>query len=129
MLQVHLASILHFLEDPAKSTQEGSYRYYPDGALVVEDGLVRQVGDSQSLLSSLPQGADIFDHGDGLLVPGFIDVHVHYPQMEVIASYGEHLLEWLEKYTFPAEAQFGDASYARETVSCTHLTLPTKRIV
>ena len=114
MLQVHLASILHFLEDPTKSPQEDSYRYYPDGALLVEDGLVRQVGDSQSLLSSLPQGADIFDHGDSLLVPGFIDVHVHYPQMEVIASYGEHLLEWLEKYTFPAEAQFGDAPYARE---------------
>ena len=85
MLQVHLASILHFLEDPAKSPQEDSYSYYPDGALLVEDGLVRQVGDSQSLLSSLPQGADIFDHGDSLLVPGFIDVHVHYPQMEVIA--------------------------------------------
>ena len=114
MLQVHLASILHFLEDPSESGKEDSYRFYPDGALVVQDGLVRQVGDSQSLLSSLPQNVDIFDHGDSLLMPGFIDVHVHYPQMEVIASYGEHLLQWLEKYTFPAEAQFGDAGYARE---------------
>ena len=80
----------------------------------MEDGLIRQVADSKDLLSSLPQDADIFDHGKSLLVPGFIDVHVHYPQMEIIASYGEHLLEWLEKYTFPAEAQFGDASYSRE---------------
>ena len=114
MLQVHLASILHFLEDPAKSGEEDSYRYYSDGALVVEDGLVKQVGDSEELLSYLPRDADIFDHGKNLLVPGFIDVHVHYPQMEIIASYGEHLLEWLEKYTFPAEAQFGDVSYAHE---------------
>ena len=77
MLQVHLASILHFLEDPAKSGEEDSYRYYSDGALVVEDGLIRQVADSKDLLSSLPQDADIFDHGNSLLVPGFIDVHVH----------------------------------------------------
>ena len=53
MLQVHLASILHFLEDPAKSGEEDSYRYYSDGALVVEDGLVKQVGDSEELLLSL----------------------------------------------------------------------------
>ena len=61
MLQVHLASILHFLEDPAKSGEEDSYRYYSDGALVVEDGLVKHVGGSEELLSSLQQDADIFD--------------------------------------------------------------------
>ena len=76
MLQVHLASILHFLEDPAKSGGEDSYRYYSDGALVVEDGLVKQVGDSEGLLRALSQDANIFDHGNSLLVPGLSLIHI-----------------------------------------------------
>ena len=50
---------------------------------------------------------------DALIVPGFVDCHVHYPQLPVIGSHGTQLLDWLERYTFPAEAAFGDAGYAR----------------
>jgi guanine deaminase len=52
-----------------------------------------------------------------LILPGFIDAHVHYPQTEMIASYGTQLLEWLDTYTFPVEAKFQDAAYAREIAS------------
>jgi len=45
---------------------------------------------------------------------GFIDTHVHYPQTDIIAAYGEQLLEWLERYTFPIERRFADPDYARE---------------
>lgn len=49
-----------------------------------------------------------------LLLPGFVDAHVHYPQTEMIGAFGERLLEWLTTYTFPVESQFGDAAYAAE---------------
>lgn len=49
-----------------------------------------------------------------LLLPGFVDAHVHYPQTEMIGAFGEQLLEWLTTYTFPVESQFADAEYARE---------------
>lgn len=48
-------------------------------------------------------------------MPGFIDTHIHYPQVDVIASYGEQLLDWLNNYTFPTELQFKDKAFARET--------------
>ena len=51
---------------------------------------------------------------DGLILPGFIDLHVHYPQAEMIAAYGEQLLEWLDKYVFPTELKFENPEYARE---------------
>jgi guanine deaminase len=49
-----------------------------------------------------------------LLLPGFIDTHVHYPQTEMIGAFGEQLLEWLTTYTFPVESQFADEAYAKE---------------
>jgi len=47
-----------------------------------------------------------------LIVPGFIDTHIHFPQAEIIGAYGEQLLEWLENYAFPAELQYKDEEYA-----------------
>jgi guanine deaminase len=49
---------------------------------------------------------------DQLIVPGFVDCHVHYPQVDIVGSYGEQLLEWLQNYVFPAEARYEDAAYA-----------------
>ena len=50
------------------------------------------------------------DHRPHLLLPGFIDAHAHFPQMQVIASYGAELLDWLNKYTFPEETKFRNAA-------------------
>ena len=61
----------------------------------------------------MPNDIDVIHYNEGLIMPGFIDTHVHYPQTEMIASYGEQLLEWLENYTFPFEKQFGDFDHAK----------------
>jgi len=47
-------------------------------------------------------------------MPGFVDCHVHYPQIDIVGSYGEQLLEWLQNYVFPAEAQYKDVDYANK---------------
>ena len=103
--------ILHFLSDPAKN-ETNSYQHFADGILVVKNGLVERLGDAQEILSSLDSDIEVTVHDNGLLMPGFVDTHIHFPQTEIIGSYGEQLLEWLDTYTFPTEAQFGDKDFA-----------------
>ncbi|MEL0630032.1 guanine deaminase [Psychromonas aquatilis] len=107
------ASFLHFINDPAKIENiEESYQYIADGLLVIEDGKVKLLTDfTEEKAESYPV---IEDKRGQLIMPGFIDTHIHYPQSEIIASYGEQLLEWLETYTFPTEKQFSDKDYADE---------------
>lgn len=104
--------ILHFIDDPAEVGIEHSHEYFADGLLVVQNGKVKAVGDYQALKSELEQDVEITHYQQGLICPGFIDTHIHYPQTEMIASYGEQLLQWLENYTFPTEKQFADEEYA-----------------
>jgi guanine deaminase len=59
------------------------------------------------------EGVQTIDHRPHLLLPGFIDAHMHFPQMQVIASYGAELLDWLNTYTFPEEKKFRDAQHGR----------------
>jgi guanine deaminase len=105
--------LLHFLDDPAKVPLEVSYEYFEDGLLIIKDGLVEKVGKANTLLAELPENVDLTHYEKGLILPGFVDTHVHYPQTEMIASYGEQLLEWLENYTFPAERQFSDLEHGK----------------
>ncbi|OZG70139.1 guanine deaminase [Hahella sp. CCB-MM4] len=112
-------AILHFLDDPTKVGNTGGqvsdcYEYFEDGLLIIKDGHVEQVGHAGDLLPTLPALFPIEEYSDSLIVPGFIDTHIHYPQTEMIASYGEQLLEWLETYTFPTEKQFHNSQYAGE---------------
>ena len=60
-------------------------------------------------------GVDVQVFENKIIMPGFIDTHIHYPQVDVIASYGEQLLDWLNNYTFPTELQFEDTEFAKET--------------
>lgn len=106
--------MMDFIADPAKVGETNSYRYFNNGLLVVEDGKVKEFGSAEQLLSTLPEDVEVIEHDDGLLIPGFIDTHVHYPQTEMIASYGEQLLQWLENYTYPTETQFADEQKARD---------------
>jgi len=86
--------------------------------VVLEASKICWVGPRQSLpdryRNNVGNGVGHHDYADHLILPGFIDAHVHYPQLGVIASFGAQLLQWLEKYTFPEEARFCDAEYARE---------------
>ena len=106
--------ILTFLDDPALAGAGASHRYLSDGLVVVgEEGRIAEVGEADALLPSLPKDLTVDRYPDKLIVPGFIDAHLHYPQTQVIASYGAQLLEWLQKYTFVEERKFSDAAHAR----------------
>ncbi len=104
-------SVLTFLDDPATSSHP--YDYFEDGVLLVgADGKVKAVGPAATVLANNQQ-AYVVDYSGKLIMPGFIDTHIHYPQTEMIGSFGEQLLQWLNTYTFPTEKQFADKAYAK----------------
>ena len=107
------AEIVDFVGDPA-TLGNSALRHHADGVLVVRDGKVAALGPAKATLRTLPPGAAVTDYRGKLILPGFIDTHVHYAQTDMIASYGAQLLEWLERYTFPAEARFRDREHASE---------------
>ncbi|NJP09806.1 MAG: guanine deaminase [Leptolyngbyaceae cyanobacterium RU_5_1] len=109
-------SLLDFIDDPFFSPELQSVRYIPDGLMVLENGHVREIGAYEQLKDRYADIA-IAAYPDMLLMPGFIDTHIHYPQTEMIAAYGEQLLQWLNKYTFPTERKFKDKAYAQTVAS------------
>ena len=113
-ITAYRAAILDSLGDPSEVGIENSYRYFDDGLMVVENGQITALGEASELLSTLPADITIQQYTDALIIPGFIDTHIHYPQTGMIASYGEQLLDWLENYTFPAEQKFADPQHAAE---------------
>jgi guanine deaminase len=106
-------AILSYRDDPA-SHPGGSHDYFEDGLLLVENGRVVRIGPAEPLLASLPGDVRVVDRRGMLILPGFIDAHIHYAQTDVIASAGHDLLHWLEHYTFPAEARFAEKAHASE---------------
>jgi len=113
-VQIYRAEILHCLADPAEVGEDNSYQYFADGVMIVKSGRVMAVGPAGELLPGVPADVPVTRYPNSLIVPGFIDCHLHYPQTEIIASYGEQLLEWLETYTFPAEREFEDPERAKD---------------
>jgi guanine deaminase len=108
-VQVYRARIFTPVADPFAAGVEQSYRSFEDGYVAVDDtGRIAGVGD----WSDAPAGT-VVDLTGTLIAPGFIDTHLHAPQLEMIGSYGGHLLEWLNRYTFPTERKFEDAVHAR----------------
>jgi len=104
------SAILDFVADPFFVSESESVRYIPDGLLVIEHGAVKELGVYEQLREKYA-GAAIESYPDQIILPGFIDLHIHFPQTEMIAAYGEQLLEWLEKFTFPIEQKFRDKAY------------------
>lgn len=109
--QAYRARILHFTGDPGRQGDD-AWQYFEDGVLWVKNGYVEKVGAVGDLLSRLPRKVEMHYFPHHLIVPGFIDIHTHYPQTEMIGAYGEQLISWLTRYTFPVEAQFENSSYA-----------------
>mgnify|MGYP000863032725 FL=1 len=107
MRQLIRGRTLSFHADPAET--ENAFSYHADGAIVTNDGRIKAIGDYAALRApGLPE----IDHRPNLILPGFIDPHLHFPQVQVIASWGAQLLDWLNTYTFPAEAKFADPAHA-----------------
>ncbi len=107
-------AIIHCRSDPGDSSTGVGVEYLPDGLLLVDRGRVLRSGPAPELLRDLGEQWRVLDYSGKLIVPGFVDCHVHYPQTDMIASYGAQLLDWLEQYTFPTERHFEDAGHARE---------------
>jgi guanine deaminase len=105
--------LLSFHRAPHSLTDSDSYLYEHDGGLLVsEDGRISAAGDYATVKAQAQDDVVEIDHRPHLILPGFIDTHVHFPQMQVIASYAANLLEWLNTYTFPEECRFVESDHA-----------------
>lgn len=98
--------VLSFLASPFEVPPDEAVRV--EEAVCIENGVITGVGAGGA------EATEIVDMGEAVILPGFVDPHVHYPQTGIIASWGKRLRDWLESYTFPEEARFGDAGYAAD---------------
>jgi guanine deaminase len=99
--------------DPFVVGARRALAYEPDAIVAMAQGRIVAAGHAGAVRSALPPRTPIETlPRDSLMIPGFVDCHVHYPQLAVTGSHGSALLDWLERYTFPAEAGFGDARLA-----------------
>ncbi len=108
---------LTFTGDPFQHGLEDTLVYEPDAVAAMAEGRITHFGPAKRVRPLLPRGTAVEDYGRrALILPGFIDCHVHYPQVQMIGAYGAQLLDWLEKYTFVAEQQYADRRHARAAV-------------
>ena len=110
------SAFLDFIDDPFYVTESDSLRYIPDGLMIFEEGKVIELGAYEELKHRY-SNQPIVSYPERLILPGLIDTHIHFCQTEMIASYGEQLLEWLNKYTFPIEGKFRDKTYAQQVAA------------
>jgi len=109
-------ALLTFTGDPALEGS-GAVRYERDAIVAMSDGRVVDCGPAADVSSRLPPGAPVTTYANALISAGFVDAHVHYPQLPVIGAGGLALLDWLARYTFPVESRFADVAYAREAAT------------
>lgn len=100
-------------DDPALTDPRTALLHEPDGVVLCRDGLIEAVGPASQLLPTLPAEIRITHYPGCLIAPGFIDLHVHYPQTAIIASRAERLPDWLDRHAYVAEQAFADPGHAR----------------
>ncbi|WBQ07966.1 guanine deaminase [Kribbella sp. CA-293567] len=100
-----------FLDTPHNPFTGGALRVATDAALLVEDGVITARGSYSDLRGAHP-AERVVDLTGGLVLPGFVDTHVHFPQIRAVGGMGMPLLEWLDRYALPEEARMADAAYA-----------------
>lgn len=106
------ARLLDFTADPTHAA--AALRDVEDGLLLVEDGRIVARGDYGLLAGALTQADAVMDYAGCVLMPGFIDAHTHFAQLDVIASAAGGLLDWLARCTYPVEARFADFDVCRD---------------
>ncbi len=104
--------VLSFSAEPQHADDKDTFAYFEDGAVVMVDGLIKTSGTFEAVKEADFAGARIVDHRPHLILPGFIDAHLHFPQMNAVGSWGAQLIEWLNTYTFPQEARFAEKAHA-----------------
>lgn len=115
MAELLIGQVLRFEGDPMTEGPSVA-RHSARGGVVIEAGRIMAVGEADDLRCNWPH-ATVTDLGDRLISAGFIDAHVHYPQTQMIASWGKRLIDWLNSYTFPAEMRFSDPRHAADVAS------------
>lgn len=104
--------LLSFSSPPAGPEDTAAYAYEEDGALLLRGARIDKRGSYADVCAAAPADTPVVDHRPHLIVPGFIDTHIHFPQAQVIASWADQLLDWLNDYTFPEELKFSDKAHA-----------------
>ncbi len=107
-----LGHTLSLSKNPFETDPLDSYVSDSRGGLLLRDGKIYAKGTAEDLKNRFKQ-AEVVDYGQKLIIPGFVDSHVHYPQTAIIASWGKRLIDWLNEYTFPEEMKFHDTVYAK----------------
>ncbi|MCG8490868.1 MAG: guanine deaminase [Sneathiellales bacterium] len=110
-------TLVSFKDNPFHTDKSQFLYHESDGIIVMENGKITDMGPASELLVRLDPAVELTHYKNALIMPGFIDCHVHYPQTEIIGAYGEQLIDWLNKYTFVAEQKFGDKSHAELTAT------------
>lgn len=111
--RILLGQTLTFNGDPFHVPINEAVHVETSGAILVRDGRIAELGTAAQLRKSHPD-ITVTDYGDALIMAGFVDAHVHYPQTAMIASWGKQLIDWLNTYTFPEEMRFDDPQYAAQ---------------
>ena len=109
-MEIWRAQVMHTPRDPF--TEGGALEAFSDGGLAFADGRIEAVGSFDQIRAAYPD-ADVRDERDAVLVPGFVDTHVHFPQLAIMGSMGLSLLDWLERYALPEEVRMADPEHAR----------------
>ena len=104
--------VLSFSENPFNHHFNFNSLNIDNKYIYVNNGLIEGIGDTPNLNPEY-DNAERIDHGDHVIMAGFVDAHVHYPQTAIIASWGKRLIDWLNTYTFPEEMRFGDPDLCR----------------
>ena len=111
--RVILGAVLTYRDDPAVAGSQRAVRYWRRGAVAVGvDGRIEWRGHASRLPERF-RGLPVDDHGEALVLPGFIDAHVHFPQYRMLATPGKDLLDWLNRFTFPEERRYASEPHAR----------------
>ncbi|MEP5730715.1 MAG: guanine deaminase [Sulfitobacter sp.] len=117
-----LGPVLQYSGTPQVGDWEDHVHINTDGGVLLQEGMITDVGQAPDLLAQYPTAAQVRYGKDHLICPGFVDAHVHYPQTAIIASWGKRLIDWLNDYTFPEETRLSDPAYA-QTIAARYLDL------
>jgi guanine deaminase len=111
MEEILRAAVFHTPDNPFRNA--AALQVLSDAALLIADGRIQALGPYSDVQRAHPD-ATVRDLRGGFLLPGFVDTHVHFPQVRILGGLGYSLLDWLDRHTLPEEARMSDPEYAAE---------------